>query len=730
MSTSLTTIGLPRPRFLAKPKPKPAWKGVLAAADAAEQKFIVAILSAARVGRQSVDVDGVAHALASHDYKGVDALLSRAVAEATRMIELRLPRLILDTMAAGGEAAAASVRRSGSFRAAKKGPLGDLHFDLVNPEALKWARTKAGSMVRGINVETQNAIRRAISRSFAEGIPTRQVAVILRESIGLDQRRMDAVLNLRNRLEASPGGLVYAGKTPIRVPAAGASKAFLEVKTKAYAQRLLNQRAESIARTEAISASNEGQRQLWLQAVKKDLLFADELREWIVTGDRRLCPQCEASAGDLAPLDKPFPNGSMGPPLHPMCRCTTGISGKRGKKAYVDPQKELDRLLAPAAGDSLYGGNLNPSAAQSDLARAIADGFKGRVAALEQKRVIVNISDEFGAVGAKPKPLNLAADNMIGRANICAVDTAMAEMGTAIDRLRAVGAVGAEEPVVLRFYSGGPKEYAHADTAGVFEVNLRMPAWQSKASIRQHTLRDFQIGFHPTPDSDSIIVHELGHLQHLLTARRKIEALKDVTAWDRMVDMSWSARDWGSAVKMTKWQPLSAWQPNTIISDYPRVAEKIAQKVSRYAAENSAEFIAETFTGRVYGKDYDAEVMDLYRALGGPEFKPLVKKVEKEIGKAVVEKLVPRPAIPLPQPKPEKIFKAVRPVPPGEAGDLIRTVQALRAEGLDYTAIARKMGWDVTPRGVHRGPGPGPVKVSSILKRFGDPLERIAPRPL
>ena len=43
----------------------------------------------------------------------------------------------------------------------------------------------------------------------------------------------------------------------------------------------------------------------------------------------------------------------------------------------------------------------------------------------------------------------------------------------------------------------------------------------------------------------------------------------------------------------------------------------VSGRVSRYAETNPVEFVAETFSGLVFGKKYDDEVMRVYEALGG-----------------------------------------------------------------------------------------------------------------
>lgn len=84
-------------------------------------------------------------------------------------------------------------------------------------------------------------------------------------------------------------------------------------------------RAEMIARTETMMAANEGQRQAWDQAAEKGLLDEDTKRVWIATIG--CCDECDALDEEEATLDGEYPDpGGDGPPLHPNCRCTEGIS--------------------------------------------------------------------------------------------------------------------------------------------------------------------------------------------------------------------------------------------------------------------------------------------------------------------------------------------------------------------------------------------------------------------
>jgi hypothetical protein len=50
----------------------------------------------------------------------------------------------------------------------------------------------------------------------------------------------------------------------------------------------------------------------------------------------------------------------------------------------------------------------------------------------------------------------------------------------------------------------------------------------------------------------------------------------------------------------------------------PTLSVAAQREVSEYATENDNEFVAETFTGIVFGRKFSDEIMKHYKALGGP----------------------------------------------------------------------------------------------------------------
>lgn len=188
----------------------------------------------------------------------------------------------------------------------------ELRFDLMNPRSVEFIRDHTGELITQVTEETREAIAGVIDRAFTDGMHPRTSARHIRNTIGLTNRQASAVDNLRRRLRED------------NVPWPDVMN-----QTERYANDLLRQRSENIARTETLRAANAGQELLWLQAAEEGLINeARTLKEWIVTPDDRLCEFCEPLDGQTQPLDGFFTSeiGNVEvPPLHPQCRCAMGL---------------------------------------------------------------------------------------------------------------------------------------------------------------------------------------------------------------------------------------------------------------------------------------------------------------------------------------------------------------------------------------------------------------------
>jgi hypothetical protein len=145
---------------------------------------------------------------------------------------------------------------------------------------------------------------------------------VIKDSVGLSNPQINAVINLRGKLIEHTGGKVKAGSKTIKIPEGGLNVKQIESELKRYAERLTKQRALDIARTETMRVANEGQRQTWIQAIAKGELSGREKRVWI-TADP--CPICIPLEGATADIFGAFPGGLEGPPAHTNCECTQGL---------------------------------------------------------------------------------------------------------------------------------------------------------------------------------------------------------------------------------------------------------------------------------------------------------------------------------------------------------------------------------------------------------------------
>lgn len=180
--------------------------------------------------------------------------------------------LLMPSQRHAGGPGSGNFGHAGRLRTARdERPRFRMRFDVNSPEAIAWADRHAGELIDNISETT----REAISNAVAEALETGDLQ-------GMFDEILDAVGD--------------------------------------------EDRAELIARTESMTAVNEGQRQAWRQAVDEGLLTGEEKRTWIATGDESTCPICSELDGMTADMDGEYPDpGGSGPPAHPRCRCTEGL---------------------------------------------------------------------------------------------------------------------------------------------------------------------------------------------------------------------------------------------------------------------------------------------------------------------------------------------------------------------------------------------------------------------
>lgn len=209
-----------------------------------------------------------------------------------------------------------------------------LDFSLVNERAVRYARETAGRLIVGIDSTTTEAIQDIVSRGLREGVAPRSQARLIQQIVGLTPRDALAVDRFKT-------GMLQDG---IREALAGD-------RVERMARRLLRRRAENIARTETVRASNLGTQFGWDAAQDAGLLPQGTQKVWIATEDSRTCPICAVLDGNTVDLGDNFdvsveataftiegqeirvtatrpmkrPSTTRTPPAHNSCRCSLGL---------------------------------------------------------------------------------------------------------------------------------------------------------------------------------------------------------------------------------------------------------------------------------------------------------------------------------------------------------------------------------------------------------------------
>ena len=210
-----------------------------------------------------------------------------------------------------------------SIRELPEGISVSMRFDRLDPRAIQWASTRAGTLIQQIQAETLTAVRRIIADALAGGGGVIGASQQLVRVIGLHDRWQAAVDNFyENQIEDLTEMFPELGAEEIATRAQGAAEE--------YRARLVRSRADTIARTEIIAAQNTGQLVSWLQAADQGFLdLNNAYKEWVVGPDGwagiGVCEICLELGGETVPVLGVFSNGEAYPPAHPNCRCNMNL---------------------------------------------------------------------------------------------------------------------------------------------------------------------------------------------------------------------------------------------------------------------------------------------------------------------------------------------------------------------------------------------------------------------
>lgn len=286
-----------------------------------EQKLIRTFTGRAEQPIRVVWMTAVGAARAEIDIAGLEAFLSGARTatlgelRAVIRIDTLIGRLELDLVPLLEQLIHRSTT-AGELVFAESMGFPPLDLGTFRQDASHAARTMVGDLIQGIEHGRINPItghrsrgsleivRDLVGDGFDLGRPHAQSARLIREVIGLDDRRAGALAKYARKLEAEG----IPEKRRLRMIAA-------------ESRRKGQSRGLAVSRTESIRAANISQDIIWGRAVTEGQLADVYEQEWVPSP--KSCPICLKLKGARAPIGGQFPSpGGSGPPTpHTHCGC-------------------------------------------------------------------------------------------------------------------------------------------------------------------------------------------------------------------------------------------------------------------------------------------------------------------------------------------------------------------------------------------------------------------------
>lgn len=271
-------------------------------------------LTAAGLARAEIDIEGLAAFLSGANTASLGQL--RAVLH----IDTMIGRLELDLIPLL-EKLIHRAASAGELVFAETMGFPPLDLGIFRRDAGQAARSMVGDLIQGIEHGRINPITGARSRGALEivqgvigdgfdlGRPHAQSARLIREVIGLDDRRATALAKYAAELEAK------------RIPEKRRLKMIA-----AESARKGKSRGLAVSRTESVRAASMSQDLIWQRALTEGQMPNVWEQEWVASPNAfnpEKCPSgvCKALHHARAPIGGEFRPGISMPPLHPHCGC-------------------------------------------------------------------------------------------------------------------------------------------------------------------------------------------------------------------------------------------------------------------------------------------------------------------------------------------------------------------------------------------------------------------------
>lgn len=183
-------------------------------------------------------------------------------------------------------------------------------YDAANDKAVALVRSNRARLVSAITEAQRGAIADILSDGTAAGVNPREMAVHIRDVIGLTRKQASNVTAYRRRLtrtDPTPApdadGVVAPGPKP-RPPAQ------VDRMVERYANRQLKARAEAIARTEAKGAVDETLHNTFEQAIGAGSVDATQIEmKWLAGDPPRTRPHHAVMDGQIRAWGESFRDG-------------------------------------------------------------------------------------------------------------------------------------------------------------------------------------------------------------------------------------------------------------------------------------------------------------------------------------------------------------------------------------------------------------------------------------
>lgn len=214
-------------------------------------------------------------------------------------------------------------------------------FNVTDVAAAALMRVNRLNFIREFSRQQRNATRVALTNADLAGQGPRAAARVFRDSMGLTLHQQNAVNSYRALLEAGSRQALNRALRDRRYDRAVQNQndkpltpTQIERMVEAYRRKLLNLRAETIARTETLRVGNMARREALLQTLATAEIAPERVqRQWVAIQDDRTRDTHSALHGQLRGLNEPFesPSGALlmqpGDPTAPAaetinCRCT------------------------------------------------------------------------------------------------------------------------------------------------------------------------------------------------------------------------------------------------------------------------------------------------------------------------------------------------------------------------------------------------------------------------